>query len=72
MINSNIFFRLFRGGFALVWLGLQEATGIKVAIKQIILQKASSTVMNEAAVGKMLFQGHPTNKTKLQAYPGKH
>ena len=62
---------LCRGGFALVWLGVQETTGVKVAVKQIILQKAPSTVMNEVTVGRMLFQGHSTTQSKLQSYPGK-
>lgn len=59
-----------RGGFALVWLGVEKKTGKKLAVKQILKGAASDSQKKELYFGQLLFNKGGEPRDELKRYPG--
>lgn len=59
-----------RGGFALVWLGIEKKTGKKVAVKQILKGAGTESQKKELYYGQMLFGRDGLPVEEVRRYPG--
>ena len=59
-----------RGGFALVWLGIEKKTGKKVAVKQIVKGAGTESQKKELYYGQMLFGRDGLPQEDVRRYLG--
>ena len=60
-----------RGGFALVWLGIQKETGRKVAMKQMAKNSGGESSKNDILYGQHFFNRGGEPKEEFKNHPGK-
>jgi len=59
-----------RGGFALVWLGIERKTGKKVAVKQILKGAGTESQKKELYYGQSLFGKDGLPHEDIRSFPG--
>ncbi len=61
---------LYRGGFAIVWLGKNLETGLSVAMKQITHKGGHGTQKRELRIGRKWFGQNGEPYEEIQNHPG--
>ena len=59
-----------RGGFALVWLGLDKKTGQKYALKQMLKNHSTESQKKELYYGQLLFDENGHARGEFNNYIG--
>ena len=62
---------IYRGGFALVWLGVDKKTGQKYALKQMLKNHSTESQKKELYYGQLLFDEHGHSREEFKNHSGK-